>query len=245
MRIGLIADIHGNLVALDTVLACLAAEGVDEIICLGDVAALGPQPVEVLTRLRALRCPVVMGNTDAWLLNFPTDEFSDDAANRAMRAITEWCDARLSPADRAYLGTFTAAIERDLGAAGTMLCFHGSPRSYDDTIVATTGESDLDRMIAETAATLLVGAHTHIQMMRRYRHARLVNVGSVGLPGIGAARPYNDNVRWAEYATVEADASGLAVSLHRVALDVAAMVARARICGMPHLEWWAGTWGSG
>jgi len=114
MRIGVIADIHGNLVALDTVLARLAAGGVDEIICLGDVAALGPQPVEVLARLHALRCLVVMGNTDAWLLNFPTDEFTDDPANRAMRAITEWCDARLSPADRAFIGTFTAVVKRDL-----------------------------------------------------------------------------------------------------------------------------------
>ena len=69
MRIGLIADIHGNLFALDAVLAALARIGMDELICLGDVAALGPQPREVIERLRALRCPVVMGNTDAWHLD--------------------------------------------------------------------------------------------------------------------------------------------------------------------------------
>ena len=44
MRLGLIADIHGNLVALDAVLAALTAARVDEVVCLGDVAALGPQP---------------------------------------------------------------------------------------------------------------------------------------------------------------------------------------------------------
>ena len=68
MRIGLIADIHGNLIALETVLAELAREPLDQMVCLGDVAALGPQPGEALARLRALGCPVVMGNTDAWLL---------------------------------------------------------------------------------------------------------------------------------------------------------------------------------
>lgn len=65
MRIGLIADIHGNLLALEAVLSALGRDGVDDLICLGDVASLGPQPAEVIARLRALGCPVLMGNTDA------------------------------------------------------------------------------------------------------------------------------------------------------------------------------------
>ena len=66
MRIGLIADIHGNKLALDTVLDQLAARSVDSIVCLGDVAMLGPQPAEALATLETSRIPVVMGNTDAW-----------------------------------------------------------------------------------------------------------------------------------------------------------------------------------
>ncbi len=68
MRIGLISDIHGNLLALEVVLQELAQEQVDQIICLGDVGALGPQPRQVIERLRYLHCPVILGNTDAWLL---------------------------------------------------------------------------------------------------------------------------------------------------------------------------------
>jgi predicted phosphodiesterase len=64
MRIALIADIHGNVVALDEVLAELEEKAVDQIVCLGDVAAGGPRPVETLERLRELDCPVVMGNAD-------------------------------------------------------------------------------------------------------------------------------------------------------------------------------------
>jgi len=71
MRIALIADIHGNLVALETVLHELAQESIDQILCLGDVGALGPQPHEVIDRLRQLQCTVVLGNTDAWLLAPP------------------------------------------------------------------------------------------------------------------------------------------------------------------------------
>lgn len=59
MRIALIADLHGNLAALDAVLADLQAAHVDQAVCLGDVAAIGPQPREVTARMREYGCPVV------------------------------------------------------------------------------------------------------------------------------------------------------------------------------------------
>ena len=64
-KLTILADIHGNLPALEAALAEIAAEGVEHVVCLGDVAMLGSQPHEVIARLRALGCPVVMGNTDA------------------------------------------------------------------------------------------------------------------------------------------------------------------------------------
>ena len=60
MRLALIADLHGNLPALEAALAELEQEAIDRIVCLGDVA-VGPQPLETLARVEALRCPVVMG----------------------------------------------------------------------------------------------------------------------------------------------------------------------------------------
>ena len=68
MRVALLADIHGNGFALDAVVDALATEAVDQIVCLGDVAIFGPQPREVLNLIRSLKCPVIMGNTDAWAL---------------------------------------------------------------------------------------------------------------------------------------------------------------------------------
>jgi predicted phosphodiesterase len=61
MRVALISDIHGNLVSLEAVLADIDREGVDQIVCLGDVAGLGPQPREILARLQALGCICIMG----------------------------------------------------------------------------------------------------------------------------------------------------------------------------------------
>lgn len=68
MPVAIISDIHGNLIALDAVLNAIAARKIQQIICLGDVAATGPQPREVIARLKQINCPVVMGNMDDWLL---------------------------------------------------------------------------------------------------------------------------------------------------------------------------------
>ena len=68
MRIAILSDIHGNCVALDAVLAELQSEPIDGLVCLGDAVQGGPQPAQVVARLRETACRVVMGNADTWLL---------------------------------------------------------------------------------------------------------------------------------------------------------------------------------
>jgi putative phosphoesterase len=239
MRIGLISDIHGNLFALETALAELDKERLDDLVCLGDVAALGPEPGAVLARLRGLNCPVVMGNTDAWLLGPPPSD-----ADEIDRMLIPWCLAQLSDADLTYIQSFPPTIEQSLGAGGTLLCFHGSPRSYDDVIVSTTPDDVLDALLGETHVSMFAGGHMHLQMVRRHGDAHLINPGSVGLPGVGpAGAQRNRHARWAEHAIVEADGDRLEISLRRTPLDIDRMLARARASDMPALDWWAALWG--
>ena len=181
MTIALIADIHGNLAAFDAVLDALAREQLDQIVCLGDVAATGPQPREVVRRLHGLGCRVVMGNADAELLDVspPTPETDEDA--RRIADISRWCAAQLDDADRAFLASFQPTVEITLGEERHLLCCHGSPRSYDDVIVATTSDDKLDGMLAGHEATIVAGGHTHMRMLRAYRGREIVNPGSVGL----------------------------------------------------------------
>ncbi len=241
MWIGLIADIHGNCIALDAVLAALERAHVNELLCLGDVAALGPQPGDVIARLRALGCPVVMGNTDAWLRDSRRTDPGYEH-ERPMAAIAAWCVGQLSADDRAYVSAFPPSIERPLPRGGNLLCFHGSPRSFDDTIIATTPNADLDALLTGHDATIMAGGHTHIAMLRRHRDCQIVNPGSVGLPGIGSVQPYNRNVYWAEYAVLDVDDDATRVSFHRIALDVEEMIATAYASGMPAPDWWASLW---
>jgi putative phosphoesterase len=241
MRVGLIADIHGNLVALDAVLADLERAQVDHVVCLGDVA-WGPQPRQTVERLRALSYPTIMGNADDALFHLPSETPTDEGA-RVTLDIARWCDAQLTPADLDYLRTFHPILELSLGAAHTLLCFHGSPRSFHDVIRSTTAEDDLAGMLAGFSATVMAGGHTHEQMLRRYRETIIVNPGSIGLPverGPGADQARNPP--WAEYALVSQENGVLRIELRRVPVDVGAIVGAIRESGMPHTELYAQDW---
>ncbi|MEP7199491.1 MAG: metallophosphoesterase family protein, partial [Chloroflexota bacterium] len=168
MRLALISDIHGNFIALETVLAALANERADQILCLGDVAASGPQPRAVIERLRALRIPCVLGNADVEL--FTLDALTADSDfMRIIKDISVWNAAQLAPADFDFLRAFQPTITVSLGDDVTLLCYHGSPQSNTDIITTTTPDDDLARMVSGVHTTLLAGGHTHTQMLRRYR----------------------------------------------------------------------------
>ena len=112
-------------------------------------------------------------------------------------------------------------------------------------IAATTPDAVVMEMLAGATAPVMVGGHTHIQMVRRYEDAYLVNVGSVGLPGVNAgspALPNNRHVHWAAYAMLGVESGPLSIELRRTPLDMAAVRQAGKDSGMPHLDWWLQKW---
>jgi putative phosphoesterase len=240
VRVGLISDIHGNRLALDAVLAELEREGVDSIVCLGDVA-VGPQPREALARVRELECPVVLGNWDAAFNGAGAVPAAADETQATVNEIHCWWGEQLTDDDRAFLASFVPRLELAVDGVDA-LCFHGSPRSYDDWIFATTPEEELGPMFGDERPQLLVGGHTHVQLARRWGRSLLVNPGSVGLPFLAW---WPERVRmapWSEYGIVTADGGRLQVELRRTTFDVEKLLRISRASGMPHAEWWADCW---
>ena len=239
MRIALISDIHANWVSLEAVLADIDREQVDQIVCLGDVAALGPQPREVVVRLEALECPCIMGNHDSHLANPDmVHEYEPVVAE-----MTAWCAAQLSEADFDYLRSFQPLLEVPLDAQATLLCFHGSPRSNMDLIFATTPDAELDEMLAGHAATVMAGGHTHVQMLRQHKGVLIVNAGSVGWPL--EQMPFEPPPRllpWAEYTIVNWVGGVLGVELRRVPIDLDAVKQATLASDMPFAVSWAEGW---
>jgi predicted phosphodiesterase len=239
MRIAVFSDMHGNCVALDAVLADLRHDSVDQLVCLGDAVQGGPQPAEIVARLRDLACPVVMGNADAWLLTGEEtgDEDIPSERRRRMEDIRAWSLAQLTPADQEFIAQFQPTVELLLDAERILLCFHGSPASFDDVILPTTPEAEFQRFLGSYAPRVLTGGHTHMQQIRRIGASEtfFFNPGSVGF-AYSHQQP-DDAFRadpWAEYAVLTADRGRLALEFRRVPFDVQALIAAYQSSGRPY-----------
>jgi putative phosphoesterase len=226
MRVALISDLHGNEIALEAVLADIARRGADQLACLGDTATLGPRPQAVLARLRDLCCPCILGNHDAFMLEPALIHSYNE--NPMVVAAVDWCRDRLGPEELRFIATFVPTLEIALEGPARLLLFHGTPRSHMEDLLCTTPSDALDDMLAGRQATVMAGGHTHIQMLRQHKGTLLVNPGSVGLAFeqyVAGKEPRL--LSHAEWACVEATRGGVAVTLHRVHLDQAALRAAA------------------
>ena len=236
MRIAIISDIHGNCLALDATLDDIRDDGIETIVCLGDAIQGGAQPAETVVRLRALGCPIVMGNADAWLLT-GEDTGAEGPASPELLAVREWSLAQLSDADRAFIAGFRPTIPVALGDGRQLLCFHGSPHSFDDLIFPETPDEDVQRMLGGFGAAALTGGHTHLQQLRRLDDALFINPGSVGRAFARhqpAGRFHYDP--WAEYAVLSIVERRMGLEFRRVPIDVDALAQIILHSGMPYAE---------
>jgi putative phosphoesterase len=239
VRLGLISDLHGNLLALEAVLEDLERAEIDRLVCLGDVAA-GPEPRATIERLQELACPVVVGNWDCWLLEGMPQLPGEEGPK--LRDQGDWSAAQLREPEQAFLAGLPPHVEINLEGAA-VLCVHGSPRSNTDDIRATTPDGELAEMLAGTEPAFLAAGHTHVQLARQHGPTLIVNPGSVGLPF--NSWPPNGALRvspWAEYAILTIDNGLISTELRRIAYDISALLDVARESGMPHTEWWADQW---
>lgn len=236
MRIAIISDIHGNCLAFDAVLEDIRRRSIDQIVCLGDAIQGGSQPAETLQRLRELACPVVMGNADAWLLTGKETSPHERASSQQMAA-REWSLAQLSEDDRVFISRFSPTVEIGLEADKKLLCFHGSPHSFDDLILPNTTEEVLQTLLGGFTAALFTGGHTHTQQLRRLGNAWYFNPGSVGLAynwTLPADKFHADP--WADYAIVTSEGGRISIEFLHVPFDVKHLIELIKASGRPHPE---------
>jgi predicted phosphodiesterase len=177
-RVAALYDIHGNLTALDAVLAHIVEEPVDAVVIGGDIV-WGPMPAETLAAVRRLELPVfvIRGNADR--------EVVEGVAKRkptAEEELTRWCRKQLSAEDLHFLSSLPASVTLDVEGLGPTLFCHGSPRSDEEPITARTSDRALTAMLAGVSEWVVVCGHTHAQFRRAHENHSIVNAGSVGLP---------------------------------------------------------------
>ena len=236
MQLAILSDMHGNCFALDHVLADIRQQGIEQMVCLGDAIQGGAQPAQTLERLRELNCPIVMGNADAWLLTGQVTS-PHEQVNEQQLAVRAWSLAHLSENDIAFMQQFRPTIDIQLGAGQTLLCFHGSPHSFDDIILPATSDDAVREFLSGYDATLLTGGHTHTQQLRRVDNAWYFNPGSISLAynwGRSKEQPRVDP--WADYAIVSTEGDRFGITFRHVPFDVDELARIIRASGRPYAE---------
>ncbi|SDM47337.1 Predicted phosphodiesterase [Catalinimonas alkaloidigena] len=238
MLLALFSDIHGNLPALEAVLADLDQRQPDAIYCLGDLVGYAPWPNEVIREIRRRRIPTLAGNYDEGIglhsddcgCAYKTDE------DKAMGAVSIRCtNAWVEEAERRYLRTLPRHMRLELElqprAAQSdklqLLMVHGSPRRINEYLFEDRREESLLRTMEQAQADILFLGHTHKPYHRklayevgeetRFRHA--INIGSVGKPKDGDPRACYVLVRLEESLSRQ-DPASVEVTFVRVAYDV-------------------------
>lgn len=233
MRVAVISDTHGNLHALEAVLAAIDRDRPDAIWCLGDLVGYGPRPNSCCRAVAARAELCLAGNHDLGVLGvLDLDDFADDAA-----ASARWTRTVLSEEARAYLAGLAPTATRD-----AVELFHASPRDpvWDYVLSAEVALAALER----TSAPLVLVGHSHVPLAIALEGGRLsggialdgsradlfagrwlLNPGSVGQPRDGDAR--------ASYLLLDLDAGR--ASFRRVEYPVALTQAEIRERGLPDL----------
>ena len=248
MRLAILSDIHGNLTALEAVLADLATVGeVDLTWCLGDIAAFGPRPAECIRRIKMLaeadegkKFKVIGGNTDRYLVTGERPKHSPAKDADAFKGkVSEWknindnllwCLGQITFEDYEFLAkTLGHELAHSVDDYGYVIGYHAVPGDDEPALMPDTPEEEARDFLLDREGRLAVGGHVHRQFDRDLGDWRVVNVGSVGMsadePGFA---------QWGLFTFVDGD---LTIDLRRVPYDVDAVISDLYAVGYPGTGW--------
>jgi len=251
-RFALFSDVHGNIRALEAVLADMDARGVAERYCLGDLVGYGAEPASVVERIRSLGIPTVRGNYDDGVgarrgecgCYYATPEAREDGA-----ASYDFTDSALDDADHDWLAALPDEIRFEAEGVRVLLA-HGSPRKINEYLLPDRTDAQLIRLAKEADADLVCVGHVHIPYHRSLlaedgRHVHYVSSGSVGKPKDGDPRACWVEVVIGTAEQVEAEAgsdvsaeqaageSWVGVLAHRVLYDAEGAAKAVLAAGLP------------
>jgi predicted phosphodiesterase len=180
-----------------------------------------------------------MGNADAWLLS--GEETGDEGIPSErlikMGEVRLWSLSQLTDDDRTFISGFEPTVRINLEGGLHLLCFHGSPTSFDDIILPDAPKDVFDKYLGAYSDHMLTGGHTHAQQIRRNGELFFFNPGSVGF----AYSHYQPDGHfhadaWAEYAILTVENGQTSLEFRRIPFDVEELIRIYRESGRPFVE---------
>jgi predicted phosphodiesterase len=240
MRLAVLSDIHGNLHALETVLADLKATGgADQTWILGDLAVFCPEPVACIRAIRSLpEAKVIQGNTDRYLVTgrrpamspLTINTWPHWAAQTHERDLNfNWTLEQLGWEEAQYLLNLEIDLALNVEGYGKVVGFHGAPGDDERVLLPNTSDAEILDALRNREGRLAIGGHTHRPMDRSLASWRIVNPGSVGFP-------FEDDKR-ASYALLTFAGDQVQVDFRRVEYDLGAVLAALKEAQHPAIDW--------
>lgn len=223
MIIGIISDVHANVIALEAVLDELKNKGADTILCLGDLIGYGPSPNETIDLIRSSNILCTIGAADERIAfdfaraGLPREGVADSTL--------EWTRTVIEPRHVNFLRELPVQ-QRVKTPAGRLRFFHGSPDTPANRINLNQDPVSLARLLEHNRCSLLSCGGSHVPFFRRTTSGWVINPGSVGLSLNGEPG--------ADYALVTFNENGVAdVKMDKVEYDFAAVAFDIIAWGLP------------
>ena len=172
--IAVISDIHGNLPALEAVLADIDSQDVDEIILAGDALNGGPSPRDILKIIYDREIRMVVGNHEQYILDTidnPDPMFPPEWGT------SHWTKWQISPEDIYFLRKLPVIIERD-----DVIIMHAAPSNLFRGYYLDTSYEETRAIWGHLQQKYVVTAHTHLPLIAHWEDKVIINTGSVGMP---------------------------------------------------------------
>ena len=228
MRIAFIADVHGNLEALEAALRDIELRSVDKVYCLGDLVGYGPDPEAVVSEIEKRRVETIMGNYDD-AVGYGKESCGCSYAPGRETEIGDtslsWSIKNTSDKVKKFLKKLPRRIEFEVEKAKFLLV-HGSPLDeLLEYVTPLTSPERLKEIVSATEADVVVSGHTHLPMARWVHGKLLINPGSVGRPKDGDPR--------ASYMMVDVEGGVISWNIVRVTYDVKKTCEKIASRGLP------------
>lgn len=236
VRVAIFSDVHGNIVALEAVLAAAECADVDEFWVVGDLVAHGPHPATTLHRLMDLpNAQFVRGNTDRYVLTGDLPEIIDPTRDVKLAVdgarSFAWTRGAIGACGYEWLAALPVEKRVMLPDGTVVLLVHASPGRDDGTGIAPTmTDSELRHAgVVDAGAQLIFVGHTHVPVEHTVDGVRVVNLGSVSVPTTADRR--------AMWTLLTADADGCTIERRFAEYDMEAVTAALDEQHHPSAEW--------